>query len=399
MIILPEILTNIIPFCELEQISNLDIALTNKIDRPYFLNILKNTTLKSSFLKKIDSTGQRNFAMWLRKRNIKFHSIDFGYDPIALTNVVCQSFETIKEISLFHTVSSEVLTLFSNLCKIVTKFKLINNTLENDIFFYLDYEFVEKLEHLELSCCSNFGLVFLQCYAKNLKYISIRNVINLNDLLVYDLVKTFPNTYINLPLQWSIETNYRILKTRNFKKFEIISFYENDVWIKNTSILDEIFVNTQIVLLIQFFRVTDIKKIIHLFYFTKRVHSLHISSNNIKNISSIVFFLQKCQTNSLYIRNTTYNINICLSKIISLFKSIINQEYSLNYLNFNIVFDDENITAEIINFSKFNKLLKIIQYVVKRRLVSDITISGLIICTDFNLKPNWKNLLYELIKY
>jgi hypothetical protein len=261
----------------------------------------------------------------------------------------------------------------------------------------LDYGFVENLEHLELSYSTNFGLLFLQYYAKNLKYISIKNVLNLNDLMVYDLVKAFPNTYIGLPLQWSIETNYYILKSRRFDKFEIISFFENDVWIKNTFILNKIFTTNDVLLLIQFFKVTDIKKIVHIFYYTKRIYSVHISSNNIKNISSIVFFLQKCQTNCLYIRNTTHNINFCLSKIISFFKSILRNQYKLFSFNFSIIFDDDNIT-EILDFAKFNKLIKIIKYIVKQRLVSDITISRLIISIDFTLQANWQNLLYELLK-
>ena len=49
MFILPEILSKIILYCELDQISKLDVSITNKIDRPYFLDVLKKTQLKSFF--------------------------------------------------------------------------------------------------------------------------------------------------------------------------------------------------------------------------------------------------------------------------------------------------------------------------------------------------------------
>lgn len=398
MFILPEILSKIIPYCELDGISKLDVSITNKIDRPYFLDVLKKTQLKSLFFFRIEASFQRNFSKWLKKRDIKFHTIVFGYDSITLTQIICHSFETLRDISLYSVVAPEVITVISNLCHNVKSLKVINNNnLDEDIFLYLDYNFVENLESLDLNYCSNYGLFLLQLCARKIKYFRIRNTSNLNDLLVHEFIKNFPDTYVELPLSWSLETNFLILKSRNFKRFEIISLHENDVFINNIDMIENIFINTKSLILLQLFRITDMKKIIHLFYYIKNIYTIHISSIGIQNLSLMVFFLKMCQTHSLYIRNITQNINIFLTKIITFFKSIIRENYVLLYLNFNIIFDDENL-IEVLNFDKYIKLIKLINFVVKKKLIADITISGLIICTDFKLQPNWKNLLFEILK-
>ena len=394
MFILPEILSKIILYCELDQISKLDVSITNKIDRPYFLDVLKKTQLKSFFFFRIEP---RIFSKWLKKRGIKFHTIVFGHDSITLTQIICHSFETLTDISLYSIVTPEVITVISNLCQNVKSLKVINNNnFDEDIFLYLNYNFVENLESLDLCFCSNYGLFLLQLYARKIKYFKIRNTSNLNDLLVHEFIKNFPDTYVELPLYWSLETNFLILKSRNFKCFEIISLHENDVFINNINMIENIFINTKSLILLQLFRITDMKKIIHLFYYIKNIYTINISSIGIQNLSLMVFFLKMCQTHALYITNITQNINIFLTKIITFFKSIIRENYVLLYLNFNIVFDDENM-MEVLNFDKYIKLIKFINLVVKKKIIANITISGLIICTDFQFKPNWKNLLFEIL--
>lgn len=398
MFILPEILSLIIPFCELNNISKLDIALCDKTIRSYFLKILKIKTLNLSLFFEMESSSHYNFTLWITKRNIKFHSISFGYDNIALINVICKSFDTLKQISLYNPVSRETISLLSNLCKNVTHFRLINNNPLDDIFLYLDLGFIENLEFLELSCCTNFGLVYLQYYTPKLKHIIIRNIQNLNEVIINDFVKIFQDVYIDIPLQCSVETNYLILKTRNFKQFSIISFNENDELIRNTSMLNAMFANSQTLQLIQFYRVTNLKKIIHILYYTNNIKCIHIKSNNVKNLPFIVPLLKQFHIRSLYIKNTTSNINICQSKIISFFQAIIKQKYAFYYLDFTISFNNENNNEFFLNFQVFNKLLQIIHCVVKRRLISNITICGLIICSDFFFKNNnWRNLLYKVL--
>ena len=246
-----ELFSHIMRFMTITELALMDTAFLSKINRPRFLEMLKQQ--KNTELISHEIIFQINFIKWIKLRQFSFEKVIF-YRPTMyiLNSIVCLMQDTICSLSIKGNMSRDSMLVISLLCKNLMEIRYRSDddrqeededaTETPDFFREIDYDIVKNLQSIVVRNCSNYGLLLLTLYGKKLKYLKIENVRGLNENLLYDMVLFLLNCEIDIDLVSSLRvaTVVTSKKRKKLNRF-ILEVNSNDANIRNDAMLRRLF--------------------------------------------------------------------------------------------------------------------------------------------------------------
>lgn len=246
-----ELFSHIMGFMTITELALMDTAFLSKINRPRFLEMLKQQ--KNAELISHEIIFQINFIKWIRIRQFYFEKVIF-YRPTMyiLNSIVCLMQDTICSLSIKGNMSRDSMLVISLLCKNLKELRYRSDddrreededaTETPDLFREIDYDMIKNLQSIVVRNCSNYGLLLLTLYGKKLKYLKIENVRGLNENLLYDMVLFLLNCEIDIDLVSSLRvaTVVTSKKRKKLNRF-ILEVNSNDANIRNDAMLRRLF--------------------------------------------------------------------------------------------------------------------------------------------------------------
>jgi hypothetical protein len=403
MIIPIELFNNIMGFMTLTELALMDTAFLSKVNRPRFLEMLKQQ--KNAELISHDIIFQINFIKWIKLRQFYFEKVTF-YRPTMyiLNSIVCIMQHTLCSLNIRGNMSRDSMLIISLLCKNLKEIRYrsdedridVDEDGEQDVpdlFREMDFDIMKNLQSISVRNCSNYGLLLLTLYAKNLKYLKIENVRGLNENLLYDMVLFLSNCEIDIDLVSSLRvaTVVTSKKRKKLNRF-ILEVNSNDANIRNDSMLRRLFYHN-----------TDLEKLVlDAFIYMEQVEVFLRHINKIDSLvlrgrlslDGLLYVLRAKKVSLLKLVFLSNPMNLCVDNLISFLKDWEEQE---NYEVINIRYLD--ISIEYNNFGvapvEFDKNVLLIQLIEKRmRSGVKVKINHKILRLDNNF---WKNDVIQII--
>ena len=388
-----DIVSNILQYLKIVEIGNMDTAFTNKTLRPEFIkNLQQQKTLVVENL--ID---KQSFVKWLEKRKMNYSNLIFNNASTYLLNsVICIQHSSIRSIEINGNVNRDSIGIMSLLCRNVNSLKYNNkktisdDDIEMDSFYDINTDFLRNLEYLHMNKSSNYVILLLTIHGKNLNYLKIDDVRNLNSGIVHDFIRLHHKTCkIECDLIWSIKTNL-MLMSQKYENEEInIDFDYEDVYFYCVSKIEEIFKNHKIVKTMTISNVYDVNHCHAIFDSVNQIKTLVINGINMTNLDTLLEFSDKKKIDILKIIYVPTIIENCIHNLVKLFANILLIEKPQKYIDILIDFRLNIINDDIV-FDKFVELIVVMDKVVNADKIYLLRINNKIIRKN----TNWKNDIY-----
>jgi hypothetical protein len=390
-----DLFTLILPYLGIKELGNIDLAFTNKLLRPFFLHALqKQTTLileGNLFI-----LDKHNFIKWLKKRQIHYQKGVFHNPTTFLFNsVICVQQHSLQSIEIpYGRVTKESMGVMSLLCPNIKSFTYNNKVLEDEIeidcFYDIHSEFIDKLEYFHVNRCSNYAILLLTIYGKNLSYIKIDNVRTLNAAIIQDFVQVRHRTCkIEIDLVWNVIVNLILILQKEPNEIFDIEFDYEDINFANHHKINRMFLHHKTVNTLTLLNVFDIHHCNTIFAAIDDIQTLVINGVNLTNMQSLLDVIVEKNVQAVKIIYVPTVVEICINNLILFFQDIARSDDQYKYID--IVIDFRlNIVNDDIVFDKFIVLINLLEQILKNENVSLLRINHKLI----NNNTNWKNELY-----
>lgn len=401
-----DIFSTILPYLQIKDLCQMDMAFLNNESRPFFLKFLKyqkTMTIEGNMF----LLDKHCFIRWLKKRRIRFQRIIFKNATTFLFNsVIFLHHRTIKEIEIHNRGSSlmtkESISSMSLSCSNLTSFIYHNkpieeNDAEYDFFYDLHPDFLRNLEYLHLNRCSNYALLLLTIYAKKLAYIKIDNLCLLNPGIVHDMIAVkYPMCKIDCDLNWPLQTNLLLIRQR--EPGVIIDNIEincDDAYISDADVLTDLFKNHKHIKKMTLENVYDVRDCVDniLNPYVDSVEIVVLSGINMVCLRSILDIVNKKRLCALKIIYKPTSIEICILNLKMFFKNLLERQdeiFLLSYIEIVVDFST-TIIDTYMNFEKYTELVGYIEKVLIKQKIQLLKFNHKFV----RLNTNWKNDIYQ----
>lgn len=388
-----DIVPNILEYLKIRDIGNMDIAFTNKSHRTVFLEKLQQQS--TLFVENI--MDKHSFIKWLQIRNINYRNLIFNNSTAYLLNsVICVQHKSIVSIVINGNINRDSVGIMSLLCTNVKSFKynvkkLISDEDDDvDCFYDINVDFLKNLEYLYLNKCSNYVILLLTIHGKNLKYVKIDDVRNLNRGIVHDFIRLHhTKCKIECDLIWSVKTNL-MLMSQKYEDEEInIEFDYEDINFYCKIRIQEMFKNHKVIKMMTISNVYDVSHCNTVFDSVSKIKTLVIGGINMMNLDLLLEFCDQKNIDILKIIYIPTIIENCITNLIKFFDQILLIEKQQKYIDILIDFRLHIINDDIV-FDKFIELVVVMDKVINADKIYLLRINNKIIRKN----TNWKNDIY-----
>ena len=400
-----DIFSTILPYLQIKDLCQVDMAFLNKDTRPFFLKLLKQqkTLTIHGNMYLLDKHG---LIRWLKKRRIRFQRIIFQNATTFLFNsVIFLHHRTIQEIEIHNRESSlmskESIGSMSLSCLNLKSFTYHNkplddNDVEYDFFYDLHPDFLRNLESLHLNRCSNYALLLLTIYAKKLTYIKIDELSVLNPGIVHDMIGVkYTTCIIDCELNWPLQTNVLLMRQREpGSVINSIDINCDDDDISNEEMLTDLFKNHKQIKKMRLENVFDVRVCMDILNnYVDSVEILVLSGINMVCLRSILDIINKKKICTLKINYKPTSIDICVLNLKMFFKNLSERQDDLFLLTYIEIFVDFSTTIidTFMNFDNYTELVGYIEAVLIKQKIQLLKFNHKFI----RLNTNWKNDIYQ----
>lgn len=390
-----DLLTVILPYLGIKDLGHVDLAFTNKLLRPMFLDHLKkqDTLVLDGNLFLLD---KHNFIKWLKKRQIHFQNVIFHNPTSFLFNsVICVQQHSLRTINIpYGRVTKESMGMMSLLCQNITSFTynnaMIEDEIEIDAFFDIHSDFLDNLEFLHVNRCSNYAILLLTIYGKKLKFVKIDHARALNAAIIQDFVQVrYSTCKIEIDLIWNVIVNLILITQKQPGEVFDIEFNYEDINFANHSKINRLFMNHKIIGTMTMTNVYDIHHCNTIFDAVNEIHTLIINGVNLTNLPALLDVILDKNVQAMKIIYIPTVVEICINNLIRFFHEITLYDEQFKYIDIAIDFR-LNIVNDDIVFDKFIELINLLERILKKGNVSLLRINHKLIHSN----TNWKNDLY-----
>ena len=388
-----DIVPNILEYLKIRDIGNMDIAFTNKSDRTVFLEKLQQQS--TLFVENI--MDKHSFIKWLQIRNINYRNLIFNNTTSYLLNsVICVQHKSIVSIVINGNINRDSIGIMSLLCTNVKSFKynlkkLISDEDDDvDCFYDINVDFLKNLEYLYLNKCSNYVILLLTIHGKNLKYVKIDDVRNLNRGMVHDFIRLHhTKCKIECDLIWSVKTNLMLMSQKSEDEEINIEFDYEDINFYCKIRIQEMFKNHKVIKMMTISNVYDVSHCNTVFDSVNKIKTLVIGGINMMNLDLLLEFCDQKNIDILKIIYIPTIIENCITNLIKFFDQILLIEKQQKYIDILIDFRLHIINDDIV-FDKFIELVVVMDKVINTDKIYLLRINNKIIRKN----TNWKNDIY-----
>jgi hypothetical protein len=388
-----DIVPNILEYLKIRDIGNMDIAFTNKSHRTVFLEKLQQQS--TLFVENI--MDKHSFIKWLQIRNINYRNLIFNNSTAYLLNsVICVQHKSIVSIVINGNINRDSVGIMSLLCTNVKSFKynlkkLISDEDDDvDCFYDINVDFLKNLEYLYLNKCSNYVILLLTIHGKNLKYVKIDDVRNLNRGIVHDFIRLHhTKCKIECDLIWSVKTNLMLMSQKSEDEEINIEFDYEDINFYCKIRIQEMFKNHKVIKMMTISNVYDVSHCNTVFDSVSKIKTLVIGGINMMNLDLLLEFCDQKNIDILKIIYIPTIIENCITNLIKFFDQILLIEKQQKYIDILIDFRLHIINDDIV-FDKFIELVVVMDKVINADKIYLLRINNKIIRKN----TNWKNDIY-----
>jgi hypothetical protein len=371
----------------------MDIAFTNKSHRTVFLEKLQQQS--TLFVENI--MDKHSFIKWLQIRNINYRNLIFNNSTAYLLNsVICVQHKSIVSIVINGNINRDSVGIMSLLCTNVKSFKynvkkLISDEDDDvDCFYDINVDFLKNLEYLYLNKCSNYVILLLTIHGKNLKYVKIDDVRNLNRGIVHDFIRLHhTKCKIECDLIWSVKTNLMLMSQKSEDEEINIEFDYEDINFYCKIRIQEMFKNHKVIKMMTISNVYDVSHCNTVFDSVSKIKTLVIGGINMMNLDLLLEFCDQKNIDILKIIYIPTIIENCITNLIKFFDQILLIEKQQKYIDILIDFRLHIINDDIV-FDKFIELVVVMDKVINTDKIYLLRINNKIIRKN----TNWKNDIY-----
>ena len=406
-ILLPiEMISTILPYLDIMSLGCMDMAFTNQAYRKIFESYLKEqqTLVVKANLFLFD---KHSFIRWLRVRGMNYSRIVLSNPTVFLFNsIVCIFRDKIRELEVnMGRISKESMGIMSLLCPNIKVFKYktisqsliqpddISNEEVVDAFYDIQPSFLNNVEYLHLSTCSNYAVLLLTLYATKLKYLKIDNIRVINPGIVHDFITLrYGTCYLDSDLIWSIQTNLYLMRQRNNCSHQmiIIELNYDDIYFLDRSKLKELFAVQKNIYRMVLRNVTDVENCHAVFENVNEIIMLSLHGINVMHLSKLIEIIEDKKVKIFKLNYIPTIVNHCLSNMITFFQSILSKEDVIVY-QFELVIDFTiNLVNDSISFDKYVTFVGLLETIIKKKKIHIFKFNYKVIKLD----SNWKNDIY-----
>ena len=406
-ILLPiEMISLILPYLDIMSVGCMDMAFTNRNDRKTFKCYLKEqeTLVIKANLFLFD---KHSFIRWLILRDMNYSRIILINPTTFLFNsIVCIFKEKITELEVtMGRVSKESMGIMSLLCPNIKLLKYqtisqsllqpddINNEDMVDSFYDIQPKFLNNLEYLHLSNCSNYAVLLLTLYATKLKYLKIDNIRIINSGILHDfVVLKHDSCYIDCDLIWSVKTNLFLMRQRNYDCHKIINIELNydDMYFLHKAMMKELFFVHKKINKMVIRNVIDVENCNTVFESINEVAILSLHGTNVMHLSNILDVIEKKKISIFKLSYVPTIVDHFFNTMISFFQCILSKE-GLILNQFELVIDlTINLVDDNISFEKYVEFIGYLEAILKQKKINIFKFNYQIV----KLNTNWKNNIY-----
>jgi hypothetical protein len=347
---------------------------------------------------------QINFIKWIRLRHFSFEKVTF-YRPTMyiLNSIVCLMQDTICSLSIKGNISRDSMLVISLLCKNLKELRYRSDedrreededaTETPDLFREIDYDIMKNLQTIVVRNCSNYGLLLLTLYGKNLKYLKIENVRGLNENLLYDMVLFLLNCEIDIDLVSSLRvaTVVTSKKRKKLNRF-ILEVNSNDANIRNDSMLRRLFYHNKDLEKLVLDAFIDIEQVDVLLHHINKIDNLVLRGRLC--LDGLLQVLCNKKVSLLKLVFLSHPMTLCVDNLISFLEAWEqneeNEDISIRYLDISIEYNNFGVAPV-----EFNRNVLLIQLIEKRmRCGVKVKINHKILRLENKF---WKNDIIQII--
>lgn len=365
-----ELFSHIMGFMTITELALMDTAFLSKINRPRFLQMLKQQ--KNAELISHEIIFQINFIKWIRLRQFSFEKVIF-YRPTMyiLNSIVCVMQDTICSLSIKGNMSRDTMLVISLLCKNLKEIRYRSDddrqeededaTETPDFFREIDYDIVQNLQSIVVRNCSNYGLLLLTLYGKKLKYLKIENVRGLNENLLYDMVLFLLNCEIDIDLVSSLRvaTVVTSKKRKKLNRF-ILEVNSNDANIRNDAMLRRLFYHNKDLEKLVLDAFIDIEQVDVFFHHINKIDNLVLRGRLC--LDGLLQVLCDKKVSLLKLVFLSHPMTLCVDNLISFLEAWGEKEdISIRYLDISIEYNNFGVAP-----IEFDRNVLLIQLIEKR---------------------------------